>query len=175
LEHYEGTIGIDPGYIGAASKPQGSPTDKSTLLQRAKGRALSTLFIVHADPNYYGPVYAKLENQFSRGTDQNPSDLTAAYNLLLTDVCVQPSQPKRNHGHNLNSPAQCLHSAPVSETEVMFTQSTIVHGFDNLLHPKITCFKCNCCRHYTDKCLVKKPYIIVSADTIGTIKPKLTY
>jgi hypothetical protein len=28
LEHYGGTIGIDPGFNGAASKLQGSPTDK---------------------------------------------------------------------------------------------------------------------------------------------------
>jgi hypothetical protein len=55
---------------------------KKALLM-AKNDTIAMGFLKSSDPRRYGALCRELENNFSRGVDQYPVDLTSAYNLLL--------------------------------------------------------------------------------------------
>jgi len=49
----------------------------------ARDRTLALTFLKRADRHHFGTLWADLENQFSRGNDQYPINLTANYSLLV--------------------------------------------------------------------------------------------
>jgi len=53
------------------------------LVAAARYRSIAVAFLKRADRKAYGDLWTELENQHTRGDDQYPIDLTAAYNLLL--------------------------------------------------------------------------------------------
>jgi hypothetical protein len=91
LEHYGAVIGADGPYRKLvrervkASAPSGA-TDVELYkleLTAAKLQSIAIAFLKRADKKRYGGLWSDLENQFSRGLDHFPMDLTNAHNLLL--------------------------------------------------------------------------------------------
>ena len=75
----ESDAGVQPGV-----------TDKSDADTQAAihQREVATYFILGTDKNRFGKLQHDLQDNFARGTNQFPTTLTAAYNLLLTTVAA---------------------------------------------------------------------------------------
>jgi hypothetical protein len=139
LEHYGGSFGTDKALVAAAKKIPGAPSDPTDLLKFTKNRALAVAFLKRADPARYGLLWSDLENQFSRGTDQYPDSLTAAYNLLLSykKPTTATHNKKGAHHHQAAVGAPSVASAPATsssstsgqqELGMTFVQATTVPG-----------------------------------------------
>ena len=49
----------------------------------ARNRSIVVSFLKRSDKTRYGALWAKLENQYTGGSDQYPDNITTAYNMLL--------------------------------------------------------------------------------------------
>ena len=58
---------------------------------KSHNRAVATQFMFGADRRLYGAMWINLQNNFSLGLNQYPTDLTEAYNMLLN--YVPPPKP----------------------------------------------------------------------------------
>jgi hypothetical protein len=102
-------------------------------------------FLKRADRRRFGTLWANLDNQFSRGNNQYPIDLTAFYILLVNFKPLQREEPR------------CItrsQEAAVEEEDGMtFVQSgEVIAGADGVTHTGVTCFCCEHKGHYADKC-----------------------
>ena len=92
INHYGGYFGNDPALVRAEMKRENmNVTRKSypgnveydSMIDKAKHRASALAFIKRADPTRYRKLLIELANNFTRGNDQYPADMTIAYNLLI--------------------------------------------------------------------------------------------
>ena len=75
--------GVQPGVTGE------SDADAQAAIHQ---REVATYFILGADKHRFGKLQRDLQDNFARGTNQFPTMLTAAYNLLLTtDAAISAS------------------------------------------------------------------------------------
>jgi len=74
LEHYGGAIGEDPGLLDATAAVSTDADDATKRLKIAHDRSLALAFLKRADCCCFGTLWADLENQFSRGNDQYPTN-----------------------------------------------------------------------------------------------------
>ena len=115
LEHYGAALGADRPYQESIKKQildeSGNLTDvevtkRATAL--AKPKSIAVAFLKRADRKRYGALWSELENNYTRGQDQYPVDITSAYNLLL-NYKLPPLQARREQ-HNTamkKKSAQC--------------------------------------------------------------------
>ena len=96
----------------------------------ARNRYLAFAFLRGADRVRYGRLQTDLENQYTRGNDQYPIDITSAYNLLV-NYCGDSNRSNRNNATN---------STPFSSS-TDDTDGTAVMFLNSKGKP-ITCFKC---------------------------------
>ena len=96
LEHYGGAIGEDPGLLDATAAVSSNTNDATKRLKIARDRTLALAFLKRADRRRFGTLWAEVENQFSRGNDQYPINLTAAYSLLVNFKPPKREEPRRN-------------------------------------------------------------------------------
>ena len=145
LEHYGDAIGEDPGLF--------DPTDASSnATQRAKtarDHTLALAFFKRADRRCFGDLWQNLENQSTRGNDQYPIDLTAAYSLVVSfKPPVREAPVRRNIPRNSE-----LSSATSDEDGMIFVQAgEIIAGFDGITRDAVLCFHCQHNGHYANKC-----------------------
>jgi hypothetical protein len=109
----------------------------------AKKKSVAIGFLKRGDKKRYGGLWSKLENQYTRGTDDYPSDLTGSYNLLLN---YKPP-PFQQYG-------QCEDRADEEEISGMtFLQNSApVPGTDGVTHEQIKCYNCQHTGHYAGEC-----------------------
>ena len=67
--------GVQPSVAGKSN------VDKQATIHQ---REMATSFILGADKSRFGKLQCDLQDNFARGTNQFPTTLTTAYNLLLT-------------------------------------------------------------------------------------------
>ena len=95
--------------------------------QGAEDSISSYPFIKRADSCRFGTLWANFEYQFSRGNDQYPTNLTAAYSLL-----VNFKPPKRDKPH-WNPRSQ--DPAVEEEDGIIFMQAgEVIAGADGVTH-----------------------------------------
>lgn len=138
LEHYGGTIGESADLI-----PTIRSFDPVKRTKLARDHTLAIAFLLRADCRRFGALLIDLSNQFSRGNDQYPVNLTAAYSLLVTFAGP--------HG----APSAAPTAPPRDIPGMTFVQSSAaepVTGTDGVTHPQITCFRCNDLGHYAHLC-----------------------
>jgi hypothetical protein len=90
LEHYGAALGAEAPYQDAlkaqiiANTPGLSAQEyRNRTVLAAKKKSIAIGFLKRANRRRYTGLWSDLENLFTRGTDQYPTDLTSAYNLLL--------------------------------------------------------------------------------------------
>jgi hypothetical protein len=89
IEHYGGSIGDDAVLVTEELKKVGrsittaTGEEKKDAIKLAKSKAHAMAFLKHADKHRYTLLVTDLENQYTRGTDQYPTTITEAYNLLV--------------------------------------------------------------------------------------------
>jgi hypothetical protein len=82
-------------------------------------------------------------NNYSRGQDHYPADLTNAYNLLINYQA--PTQPRQGR--------RAQPSTDIEISGVTFLQNAApVHGNNGVMHERIKCFTSNDYRHYSSTC-----------------------
>jgi hypothetical protein len=147
LEHYGAALGAEGPYQDAlkakimADKPGLSSTQYQALTKlAAKQKAVAIGFLKRADRRQYGCLWSDLENNFTRGQDQYPEDLTSAYNMLLNYKA--PQQERR---------AQPRDDEEVSELTFLQSGAPIL-GTDGALHEQIRCYNCQGFGHYASVC-----------------------
>jgi hypothetical protein len=95
-----------------------------------------------ANMKQYGASWADLENQFSRGNNQYPANLTGTFNLLL-NFRPTPNTPNHRRGNQTpKSPQNRLTFVQNNAAVAGTTCATCV------VHANIKCFNCNEEGHY---------------------------
>jgi hypothetical protein len=156
FEHYGGVIGSYPALISLIDQ---NITDKTERIRAARNQLIGMMFLSRADRRKYGALFADLENQYARGNDQYPKDLTESYGMLVNYKPLfppknkDPDRPTQNVNRNNNS------NDSVSEmtgttflTAANISNTNTVPGTDGILHPDITCFACQLQGHYSPAC-----------------------
>ena len=145
LEHYGGAIGEDPGLLNATVAVSAGADNATKRLKIARDRSLALAILKRADRCCFGTLWTDLENQFSRGNDQYPTNLAAAYSLLVN---LKP--PKRDEpGRNPRSQEPSVEE----EDGIIFMQAGgVIAGADGVTHTHVTWFRCEHKGHYADKC-----------------------
>jgi hypothetical protein len=100
-----------------------------------------------ADKRRYGGLWIELENQFTRGQDHYPNDLTgASYNLLLNYKAPLFRQQGGREHNNANEVGR-----------LSFLQNlAAVPGTDGVTHASIKCYNCQEQGHYASVCPVEE-------------------
>jgi len=156
LEHFTSFVEVLVHYGGPIGKYWGilDSTDASlNATQRAKiarDRTLVLALLKQADRRHFGDLWHNLENQFTRGNDQCPINLTAAYSLLVNfKPPVTREAPARRHIPR--NPEPPLTTA--DKDGMTFNQAgEIITGIDGITRDTTLCFLCQNKGHYTDKC-----------------------
>jgi hypothetical protein len=141
-------------------------TSKCTIADRtkiARDCTIAMAFLRGADPRRYSTLWADLANQQTRGNDQYPKDLTAAYSMLVNFHAPVPARSHQNTTPVTNvtttTPTDAV-SIPVSVSPHTFVQGSgassstpaSVAGNDGVTHNTVTCFNCTAIGHYTCHC-----------------------
>jgi hypothetical protein len=150
LEHYGAAIGAEGPYLESVKKsvkmkaPDNITEEELRKRQvtAAKLQSVDIGFLKRADSRRYGGLWSELENNFSRGQDHYPADLTSAYNLLL-NYKAAPIQraPRRENNDEAEVSGMCFlqNSGPVA-------------GTDGVTHATVKCYGCNIFGHYSSAC-----------------------
>jgi hypothetical protein len=119
----------------------------------ARDRTLATLFIRRADPTRYSTLLSELSNNYAMGQDENPTNLTAAYSLLVnyktpTNARTKEAPPP--------SPAAIQQTVQQTSPEAMamtFAQKAAMKpGNNGIVHGGVTCYNCQSSSHYAQDC-----------------------
>jgi hypothetical protein len=135
-------------------KTDGTRRSQSERHTIARDRTLAAGLLFGADPTRYGTLIVDLKNQYLRGKDEYPTDMHAAYSLLLNYVTPTNAREKGSHPQS-NVTTSGKHNTP--ETSALtFAQraatGTKIPGRNGLTHDAITCFSCNYMGHYATEC-----------------------
>ena len=113
---------------------------------------LATMFLRRADKRRFGGLIDDLENQYSRGNDQYPKDLTDAYHLLNSYVSTV-ANGRQNTTSQPHTAAPKSTASPDDSTGLTFAQTnSVVAGNDGATHRHITCYSCQKKGHYAENC-----------------------
>ena len=166
LEHYGANVGGDTAFLKdvessmTTSRPTNltSPTYltdmnvfTSTRAKLARNKATAISFLKRSDHNKYGSLWTDLQNQYSRGNDQYPKNLTAAYELLLTHVANNENRNPNRRYDPKPDPKRAI-------AGIQFLQSAErIPGIDGIVHDGITCYGCRQMGHYASACPTVNP------------------
>jgi Zinc knuckle len=157
FEHYGGIIG------GGKAANDGVESDASIVLsaqerqKKATDNTMAYVFLRNADPARYQSLVVDLENQYTRGNNQFPSDLPTAYTLLSKYCTVERSHEKKpGHHQTPTTPMQKTEEteqAQPVESGLTFAQpSKKVPATDGTVSPEVRCYKCDRSGHYANQC-----------------------
>jgi hypothetical protein len=114
--------------------PLSRPTKR---LKVALDRTLALAFLKRANRCcfanrcFFGTLWVDLDNHFSRGNNQYPIDLTAAYSLLVNFKPPKREEPRRN--------TRSQEAAVEEEDGMTFVQSgEVIAGANGVTHTGVT-------------------------------------
>jgi Reverse transcriptase (RNA-dependent DNA polymerase)/Zinc knuckle len=161
LEYYKANIGESYLLIDDA----GATLTTQERTELARGRTIAMAFLRGSDPRRYAALMSDLANQKTRGNDQYPIDLTAAYSMLVNYHVPVTSRVQQQNGLPNTITAASQNSSDVgphtfaqsarsttTSTTPNTTSTTVRMGTDGVLHDGITCFHCNSTGHYANQC-----------------------
>ena len=145
IEYHGGSVSESYELIDADPGDGGALNTIEERKQMARDRTLAAAVIRGADPTRYGTLITELANQFAMGKNDYPSDITAAYSMLVNYRTPTNSRPRNA------APAATVTTS--SEASAMtFTQRGSVGGADGVTHEGITCYNCQLIGHYATQC-----------------------
>jgi hypothetical protein len=137
IHHYGGSIGTDPLLVRAELKRErvlnsqsllpGNPSYDSRV-SKAQERFLGYAFLHASCHRRYSELVKDLENNYSRGSDQYPANLTSAYNMLINFK----SNKSDTKGNRYNEEKKDVGEFCFSNTDVLL----------NNRGDPVVCYKC---------------------------------
>ena len=124
--------------------------DYQNYVDLAQQKFLSIAFLLGGRVDQYGDLLRELENDYLKGKDFFPNNVTEAYNLMSNYVQRKGLGPSTNR-------------VPVRQNALGFLQNKakvkgdagrLVPGTDGVVHERIQCFHCGQKGHYSNKCPV---------------------
>jgi len=140
IEYYGGSVAENHELIPDRA-PDGSIRTIAMRKTMARDQTLAIALVRGADPRRYGTLITELSNQYAMGMDNYPTDLTAAYGLL-----VNYKTPVNSGG------ARREQQASPEASAMTFAQQGAVPGASGAVHEHITCFNCHNMGHYASDC-----------------------
>ena len=191
FEHYGGTIGGDHGLLEEITDksdpdhpgeiPQGTDADKvrkwiendmkykQKVAAASRDRTLGIMFLKKADRTRYGDLWTSIHNQYSRGTDQFPNDLTEAYNILTTHKreVIRKHAPKKDK----EPPGESVQPG----LSFLQQEHEVVAGTDDKVYKSVLCYGCKKRGHYRGKCPNANKTVGVNALQLEDKDDKIQY
>jgi hypothetical protein len=167
LEHYGAVLGADgPHQDSVMDKVKTDSdfilTDKeydALAVATARKKIIGIGFLRRADRKRYDGLWIELENQFTRGQDHYPNDLTGVYNLL-----INYKVPSSRHQGGRRE-----HTSTDEVSGLSFLQnSAAVPGTNGVTHASIKCYNCQGQGHYASVCPVEDEVTMVQVETPPT-------
>ena len=154
LEHYRAIIGEDGPFLMEVDKlmTETMPVDNDTnyavkyrlyskkRAEVTKHCTITIAFLKRANRKYYGSLQSDLENQYSRGNDQYPTDLTASCNLLVNYRQTSYTPKVYRHGDK-----------DIIGMAFLQNGKSATPGTNGKVHPGITCYTCSALEHYASQ------------------------
>ena len=144
IKHYKGNVGDNAVLVQTEIVRNGITLDEqkhipgdttyNMYVKDARTRALALVFIEGADRSRYGELHIDMINNYNRGQDIYPTNVTQAYNMIVNHVEPIKARPSARA-----PPASNRDSDSESEDDVAFVQK----GAEN-----VTCFDCGKKGHY---------------------------
>jgi hypothetical protein len=155
IEYHGGVLALNPK-LAPERKTNGTKYTEEERTKIARDCTLAAALIRGSDPTRYGTLVADLANQYSKGKDEYPTDITSAYSLLVN--YRTPVNATRGNRHN-NGGAATTSSGTTTTTSsessaMTFAQqgAAAVPGTNGVLHEGVTCYRCNGTGHYACDC-----------------------
>ncbi|KAI2499682.1 Reverse transcriptase (RNA-dependent DNA polymerase) [Fragilaria crotonensis] len=130
IEYHGGSF-VENFRLASASGPGGELRTEEERRSAARDETLAMALIRGADPTRYGTLLAELSNQFALGRNDYPTDLNAAYSLLVNYRTPVNAKTKSANAHTSNTGAAALTaeqqqqtSANTTDSAMTFTQRT---------------------------------------------------
>ena len=160
IEHYGGNIGDDEVLVAEELKKLKldskvtTSSDLSAATETAKQKSHAIAFLKRADKHRYGILTTDLANLYSRGTDQYPTTITEAYNMLVTykKPVTQNTRGPPTPASNVTRPREPTAAStllPVTE-DLSFVQQASPPPIES-----IQCYNCQEYGHYKSDCNAK--------------------
>jgi hypothetical protein len=131
----------------------------------ARDRTLGIAYIRGADHTRFGILIAELANQYAMGTDNYPTDLNAAFSMLVNYTAPTNSSRTTRNSNPTSAAAGTSSEAPSALT---FAQQGTTPGTNGVTHPDITCYNCNTVGHYASDCPGERVPTNTTLTTAGT-------
>ena len=151
MEHHGGSLCWDRALMLIELKNsddgkllEGLKVDGLTELEnRVRNKALAIALVKHSGRVRYSTLLDSVENQFSLGIDQYPSDMASA--LAILDCYIKPPTSRHHLPDNDN----------VYNIDMTFVQDgngEYTPGTDSITHDSVTCYGYQVAGNYRDKC-----------------------
>jgi hypothetical protein len=122
--------------MGILDAATATTEQKIEASQIARDKHLAVAYIATSDKTRYGKLLEDLENDFSKGTNNYPVNVTSTYNLV-----VNYKNYLKTGGHLIN------YTEGVSFANV---------GRRQVDRSKVKCYNCNVLGHYANECTEEK-------------------
>jgi Zinc knuckle len=152
IEYRGGTFAMSHELV-PQSDDQGRERTDEERRTIARDTTLAIALIKGADPTRYGTLITAFANSFAMGKDEYPTDLSAAYGVLVNYKTPENARPRNASGVSAQ-PSSTSTTSPESSA-LTFAQRGVTPptpGSSGAVNPGITCFNCNLMGHYSTDC-----------------------